>query len=78
MVFGRMGTFVIGAGCGAYVAQNYSIPNVGATVSGALERAKLLEQELKKSPNAQTNNNGMGAGSTTGLVAAQLSPVKIR
>jgi hypothetical protein len=27
-------------------------PNVGATVSGALERAKLLEQELKKSPNA--------------------------
>jgi len=78
MVFGRLGTFMIGAGSGAYVAQNYQIPNVASTVAWGVERARALEQEMKK-PVPSGAAPGLSVSATSAsLVAAQLSPSKIR
>jgi len=46
-MFGRIGTFLIGMVAGAYVAQNYTIPNVADKANQVLEYVCQLEQEAK-------------------------------
>jgi len=68
-MFGRCTFFLVGLGCGAYVAQNYNIPNVAVQAQWVMQKAKQMEAELKR-PSA--------ADGSSSMIAAQMSPAKIR
>ncbi|KAL7121113.1 hypothetical protein ACP275_02G162400 [Erythranthe tilingii] len=50
--------FMLGIIGGAYVAQNYDVPNIKNLIKTALLKGKTLEQTYRKpNPNSSTNHN---------------------
>ncbi|KAL7158502.1 hypothetical protein ABFS83_02G147500 [Erythranthe nasuta] len=50
--------FMLGIIGGAYVAQNYDVPNIKNLIKTAMLKGKTLEQTYRKpNPNSATNHN---------------------
>lgn len=41
-------SFLVGTGCGIYIAQNYDIPNMKKLMRSLMGKAKELEESYKK------------------------------
>ncbi|KAH7667734.1 Short transmembrane mitochondrial protein 1 [Dioscorea alata] len=41
-------SFLLGTGCGIYIAQNYNVPNIKKLVDTYLQKAKEIEQINRK------------------------------
>ncbi|VAI27022.1 unnamed protein product [Triticum turgidum subsp. durum] len=50
MVFGGGFKFLVGVGCGVYVAQNYNVPNVKKLFNTYVFLAKHVEETYRKPP----------------------------
>ncbi|KAI4992353.1 hypothetical protein ZWY2020_051770 [Hordeum vulgare] len=48
MVFGGGFKFLVGVGCGVYVAQNYNVPNVKKLFNTYVFLAKHVEETYRK------------------------------
>jgi len=48
MIFGKFGFFVVGMVTGAYVTQNYSVPNVSDKIKQIYKQIRDFEQDLAK------------------------------
>jgi len=75
---GRISVFLVGAVCGAHLAQSYKLPNVSTSVNWCVQRAQELEREYKKNNNGamHLHDDGSSTSSSTGGITRH-SPLAV-
>ena len=69
-MFGRLGSFACGAVAGAFLAQNYKIPNVSEQLNKAITWIHDWERDFKKNQEQRDNTDASKSSSSVGSSSA--------